>query len=95
MRTVETLRDPSEMQSRRRDRILLRELNRELEKKGNPEWWQPILYRTHPEREVRIPLVRSSANQALAQEFFASVAQDKELLVRRAWILFQWARETA
>lgn len=71
---------------------ILRELNREIERRGNPYWWQSD-YRVHPDRYPRREQRRSSSAQLLAEEFFCRVAKDTELLARRAQILWNWYQQ--
>lgn len=71
----------------RRTRALLRDLNREIEE---PDWFLAGR-RIHPERQISAPLVRTSEAEHIARRFFAEVAADPDLIVRRAQILFQWA----
>ncbi len=70
----------------------LRQLNKELA--GRPDWWWDTR-RVHPARQIVVPLVRSSEAEVAAKAFFAEVAKDAELLVKRASILFQWHRRSA
>jgi hypothetical protein len=72
------------------DRQLLRQLNREIDRLDNPDWWQPHTRRVDPARMITVPLVRASDKEVIAKAFFASVARDPELLARRAGILAQW-----
>jgi hypothetical protein len=62
---------------------ILRELNAEIAKGENRNWWRESRLRVHPLRMIPLSTV---------DEFFAGVAQDPELLRKRQGILAQWAR---
>jgi hypothetical protein len=68
----------------------LKQLNRELRRIDDPDWWTGYTRRIHPARQITAPLVRSSEMQVLAREFFASIAHDKILLERRAQVIITW-----
>ena len=72
----------------------LRQLNLEVRRRGNPDWWIDTR-RVHPDRQIKVPMVRSPAAEATAKAYFATVAQDTELLCRRANILLCWAQYRA
>jgi len=68
---------------------ILASVNADIRRKGDPDWWIG-LRRVHPERQIRVPIVRGPHAETLARQFFAGVSQDAELLRRRAVILWQW-----
>jgi hypothetical protein len=67
----------------------LRGLNADIRRRENPNWWIDTR-RVHPDRQIKVPMVRSPQAEVTARGFFAKVAHDPELLCRRMGILLQW-----
>ena len=82
------------MENHMTDKELLKSTNKDLFRKGeiNPNWY---LYgqRIHPERQIKMRMHRSSEMEILAQQFFAEISRDSELLAKRANILLDWWRQ--
>lgn len=72
--------------------IELKSVNNQIKNLDNPEWYVNTR-RIHPERQIKVAMVRSSQMEAVAREFFATVAQDPELLTKRANILLSWHQQ--
>ena len=71
-----------------RQHSALRSINRELRHR-DVDWWIDNR-RIHPERQVKVPVVRGPDAEVIAKQFFETVAKDPGLLSLRAGILLTW-----
>lgn len=70
----------------------LRYVNKEIDRCENPQWYIDVR-RIHPERQIRLPIVRCSSNEILAREFFVKAAHDPEILAKREILLSIWSEQ--